>query len=127
MSKQLLQNPGTHFVEMPCFDTDSQANLRSGVILISPLTAKESVDKFLKTERHVAHYELATTYTVGCEGQEKHIWDFSHHEVYEPVDMKLPSVVILRYRRRYFELVNHEQVIKNCMEASVSTELQIAQ
>ncbi|WP_017653391.1 hypothetical protein [Fortiea contorta] len=39
--QQLLQNPGTHFVEMPCFDTDSQANLRSGVILISPLTAKE--------------------------------------------------------------------------------------
>ncbi len=64
----------------------------------------------MKTERHIAHYELATTYTVGREGQEKHIWDFSHYEVYEPVDTKLPSVVILRYRRRHFEKMPEQNI-----------------
>ncbi|GEM_PF-2670221 len=108
--QEFAQIPGTHFVEMPCFDTDSQTNLRNGVIIISPLTAEEAVNKFLKTEKHIAHYELATTYTVGYEGQEKHIWDFSHYEVYKPTNNKLPSIVILRYRRRHFKEMSEQDI-----------------
>ncbi|MBW4643078.1 MAG: hypothetical protein KME23_08805 [Goleter apudmare HA4340-LM2] len=126
MKQQFLQNPGTHFVQMPCIDTDSQANLHNGVILICPLSTQQSIEKYLKTERHIAHYELATTYTVGYEGQEDHIWDFSHYEAYEPANTKLPSLIVLRYRRRYFEPVNQEQVIKDCMKENVATELQTA-
>ncbi|MEH1830949.1 MAG: hypothetical protein V7L29_02410 [Nostoc sp.] len=106
--QQLFSHPGTHFVEMPCLDTDSQANLRSEVIIISPLTAQEAVSKFLKNEKYIAHYELATTYTLGYEGQEKHIWDFSHYEVYEPTNNRLPSIVILRYRRRHFKEISEQ-------------------
>ncbi len=126
MNNETTAKKNTHIVEMACLDTDSKANLRNGAIIMCDLTAEQAVNKFLKTERHIAHYELATTYTVGHEGEEKHIWDFSHYEVYEPADTKLPSLIVLRYRRRYFEPVNQEQVIKDCMKENVATELQTA-
>ncbi|NDJ21233.1 hypothetical protein GS682_06185 [Nostoc sp. B(2019)] len=86
----------THFVELPC--NDCEAAPLSGIVLTMPLPMDEAIKRF--NRGNVCKRDFSYTYTAGCYGDENQIWDYSHHETYEPTDPTLPSMVILRYRPR---------------------------
>ncbi|AFY47094.1 hypothetical protein Nos7524_1205 [Nostoc sp. PCC 7524] len=94
-----IELPCTQFVEMPCVDCEPPP-LFSGTVLSMPLPAKEAVKQLLDNDMKVGNGDFNHTYTVGHYGNENQIWDYSHYEIYEPIDPNLPSMVVLRYRPR---------------------------
>ncbi len=94
----LFSQPYTHFVELPC--DDCEAAPLNGLVASMPLSVSDAVKKLVSGNMKIGSQDLSTTYSVGCYGQEDQLWDFSHYEIYEPMDLRLPSIVILRYRPR---------------------------
>ena len=58
---------------------------------------KNPIEDFFKSTE-LGSNNFAVTYTAGHHGEPAHEWTFSHHEIYDPRDPQLPTIVILRYR-----------------------------
>lgn len=83
--------------------TDCEAaplDMAGMAIMVRFEPAKQAVDILIKNKLKCGSCDYSIAYTAGHYGEEDYIWDFSHHEIYEPVDKSLPSMVILRYKPR---------------------------
>lgn len=87
---------GTVFVELPC--ADCEAEPLSGEVAFFPVLLEEALSEFFANGLCIGKRDYRTTYTAFHYGEAEHLWEFSHHEAYEPVEPSLPAMVILRYR-----------------------------
>lgn len=88
----------TIFLQVACVDSDGDSlHLCHVSTAFSPLD--EAIDRFYKKSLDTYRY----TYTAGHYGEEAYLWEFSHHEAYQPVEPSLPALVLLRYKP-----VNHD-------------------
>jgi hypothetical protein len=88
---------GIVFIEMPC--TDCEAQPLNGEVAYYPPEWDNPIDHFLNNMVSDSR-DFNITYTAGHYGEVEHEWLFSHHEVYDPRESCLPTIVILRYRPR---------------------------
>jgi hypothetical protein len=82
------------FYMLPVLEFDEGKSLHLSHVLTSFLYEEEAIENFYTN--HLEDYK--ETYTAGHYGDPNYKWIFSHHEIYSPMDLQLPSMVILRYR-----------------------------
>lgn len=83
----------TTFLQVASVDSEGES-LHLTHVLTAMLPLNDAIARFYEKNLETYRY----TFTSGHYGEESHIWEFSHHEAYEPVDPSLPALVILRYR-----------------------------
>jgi hypothetical protein len=86
----------TLFYALPALDSDEGEPLHLTHVSTSFMPVQEAVKSFYT--RSWQRYQQ--NYTAGHYGDPDYEWVLSHHEIYEPADKSLPSIVILRYRLR---------------------------
>lgn len=83
----------TIFLQVACIDSDGDP-LHLCHISTAFSALDEAIECFYRESLETYRY----TYTAGHYGEAEHLWEFSHHEAYQPVEPSLPAMVILRYR-----------------------------
>jgi hypothetical protein len=82
------------FYMLPELEFDEGKSLHLSHVLTSFLSVDEAIANFYLL--HLDDYK--ETYTAGHYGEAEHEWEFSHHEIYEPQNLALPTMVVLCYR-----------------------------
>lgn len=83
----------TVFLQVAVADSNGDS-LHLTHVLTSFLSLQKAIERFYNKSLDTYRY----SYTAGHYGEIDHLWEFSHHEAYQPIDSSLPAVVILRYR-----------------------------
>jgi hypothetical protein len=103
MKSEILEGVKTIFMLTACPETNSYFSLPTTPRLCCEISPEEAVKKYLSSQKKIKGYKFLHAYTVGCQGNPNHIWDYQDFEIYKPINPELPSLVMLIYKMRYFE------------------------
>lgn len=82
-------------------------HLAGMVAIASESEVDVAIQDLLKRNMVYGDCDYSVAYTAGHFGEANHEWEFSHYEIYEARDITLPTMVILRYRPAFLEVVDY--------------------
>jgi hypothetical protein len=90
----------TIFIQLPIHDCEAAP--LNGIFFAdcSSKSPQEALEKFLKNDAQVGNTSYKIVYTAGHYGEDEHLWDLSHCEIYDPHNVSQPPMVIVYYRPR---------------------------